>query len=68
MAILCISKLPPEVTLDQVQAITKDLIEGGPPAGAISHVVILELHRTTDELREIVALPHLRQPLEREDA
>ena len=42
MAILCIQTLPPEVTLDQVQAITKDLIEGGPPAGAISHVVILD--------------------------
>ena len=42
MAILCIQTLPPEVTLDQVQAITKDLIEGGPPAGGISHVAIVD--------------------------
>src|SRR5437588_629208 len=42
MAILCIQTLPPEVTLDQVQAVTRDLITGGPPAGAISHVVIVD--------------------------
>jgi len=42
MAILCIQTMPPEMTLDQVQAITKDAIAGGPPAGGISHVVIVD--------------------------
>src|SRR5438132_13919344 len=42
MAILCIQTLPPGVTLDQVQAVTKDLIAGGPPAGGISHAVIVD--------------------------
>jgi len=42
MAILCIQTLPPEVTLDQVQAVTKDLIASGPPAGGISHAVIVD--------------------------
>ena len=42
MAILCIQTLPPGVTLDQVQAVTKDLIAAGPPAGGISHAVIVD--------------------------
>ena len=42
MAILCIQTLPPEMTLDQVQTITKDAITAGPPAGGISHVVIVD--------------------------
>ena len=42
MAILCIQTMPPEMTLDQVQTITKDAIAAGPPAGGISHVVIVD--------------------------
>src|SRR2546423_15522155 len=42
MAILCIQTLPPEVTLDQVQAVTREVAAGGPPAGGISHVVIVD--------------------------
>jgi hypothetical protein len=42
MAILCIQTLPPDVTLDHVQAVTKDVAAGGPPAGGISHVVIVD--------------------------
>jgi hypothetical protein len=42
MAILCIQTLPPGMTLDQVQAITKDAIAAGPPAGGISHAVIVD--------------------------
>src|SRR6266705_2455991 len=42
MAVLCISKLPPEVTLDQVQAVTREVAADGPPAGGISHVAIVD--------------------------
>ena len=42
MAILCIQTLPPEVTLDQVQAVTREVAAGGPPVGGISHVAIVD--------------------------
>ena len=42
MAILCIQTLPPEVTLDQVQAVTREVTGDGPPAGGISHVAIVD--------------------------
>ena len=42
MAILCIQTMPPGVTLDQVQAVTREVTAGGPPAGGISHVAIID--------------------------
>ena len=42
MAILCISKLPPGVTLETVQAVTAEIAAAGPPAGGISHAVIVD--------------------------
>src|SRR2546428_4675943 len=42
MAILCISTVPAEVPLDQVLAVSKAIAAGGPPAGGISHAVIVD--------------------------
>ena len=42
MAILCISTLPPEVTLDHVQAVSVEVNAGGPPDGGISHAVVVD--------------------------
>lgn len=41
MAILCISTLPPEVTLENVLAVSAEIAAGGPPTGGISHAVIV---------------------------
>jgi hypothetical protein len=42
MAILCISTLPKEVTLEQVMGTSKAIAAGGPPAGGISHAVTVD--------------------------
>ena len=42
MAILSIQTLPQQVTLDQVLSVTRDISAGGPPAGGISHAVIID--------------------------
>lgn len=42
MAILVISTLPPEVSLEQVTEVTKAVAAGGPPAGGISHAVVVD--------------------------
>lgn len=42
MAILCITQLPPEVTLDNVLAVSAEIAAGGPPTGGISHAVIVD--------------------------
>ena len=42
MAILCISKLPPEVTLENVLAVSAEIAASGAPAGGISHAVIVD--------------------------
>jgi hypothetical protein len=42
MAVLCIMKLPPEVSLDNVLAVSAEIASGGPPTGGISHAVIVD--------------------------
>jgi quinol monooxygenase YgiN len=42
MAILCISTLPPEVTLDHVRAVSAEIGADGPPEGSLSYVVVVD--------------------------
>lgn len=42
MAILCISTLPPGVPLEMVLGVSQAVAAGGPPAGGISHAVVVD--------------------------
>lgn len=43
MAILCIQTIPAGIALEQVQSVTSAVLAaGGPPAGGISHAVVVD--------------------------